>query len=329
MPLTKPRLPVDVLAINAALVAVRQAAQVLCDRASLLLLLCSHAGLGTYTALATRSALPSKVLSARLAQLVADGLLVRMPYALRPLRYAYHLSYMGQDLFDVLALCAAWEEAQPSQVARTNLPVRVQHLGCTQANSATSALAPVLLHCAACNSTVGIRDVLLRVHQKQVTKLGASTATTRRSSMHAAQPHANTGPLAQSLVVLGDKWAIELLVCAFFGVRQFSAFAQHTGIASNILTDRLERLVQVGLLSRASAEHSARTGSYLLTDKGRAFYPVVLAIQRWADAWLAHRIRSPVKLVHSACGKTLMPQLVCMHCAQTIDSRQGHIAFVD
>ena len=133
------------------------------------------------------------------------------------------------------------------------------------------------------------------------------------------------GPLPQGLSVLGDKWSIEVLVCAFFGLRQFGDFGTSLGISTNILTDRLSRLVAEGLLRRSDADEPLRKGLYLLTDKGRDFYAILIAIQNWADQWIDHRVRSPVKLRHTPCQKLLQPVLICMACGQTVTHAQGRI----
>ena len=94
----------DPLAVNAALIAVRQAAEFLCDRATLLVLLHAHSGACRYAEFSEKTGLASRLVSSRLARLTDDGLLVRIPYSRRPLRHAYHLTHMGVALFDVLAL---------------------------------------------------------------------------------------------------------------------------------------------------------------------------------------------------------------------------------
>lgn len=310
---------VDAVAVNAVLIAVRQAAQLLCDRATLLLVLHAHAGANTFSALAERTALPSKVLSARLAQLVESEILVRMPYSRRPLRHAYHLSHMGADLFDVLALCAHWEACWPHPAHVGPAAVQLVHAGCRP------DVAGLQVQCSHCRTLVDPRDVLSHVSQREVEAMPQQATTKRRSAQGAAQPEAASGPLAQSLVALGDKWGIEVLVCAFLRVQRFSDFASHTGIATNILADRLERLTRIGLLARDSEDPTGRRAVYSLTPKGRALYPVLIAIQQWADQWLVDRVLSPVKLRHQPCGHLLSLTLACSQCGQPITKTQGRL----
>jgi DNA-binding HxlR family transcriptional regulator len=317
-------IPSDPVAINSVLIAVRQAAQVLCDRATLLVMLQAHTGASRYAEFSDRTGLASRLVSSRLAQLTEDGLLVRIPYSIRPLRHAYHLTHMGTALFDVLALLATWEQAWPHPDGRSTC-VHIEHMGCTAATARTSTtptptVTTVQLHCAACNAAINPRDIALRVNAKAMTAMPTKSISTRRTSQENAGATSSGAaqPLPQGLAVLGDKWSIEVLVCAFFGVHQFGDFGARIGIATNILTDRLVRLVELGLLKRTAEGDTYRKGLYLLTSKGRHFYGVLVAIQSWADEWIDHRVRSPVRLQHVLCKKTLSTALQCINCTQPL-----------
>ena len=314
----------DPFAIQAVLIAVRQAAQVLCDRATLLVLLHAHTSACKYAEFAERTGLGNRLLSTRLVQLTEAGLLVRIPYSRRPLRHAYHLTHMGVALFDVLALLATWEQAW-SETHSNDVGVRLEHLGCAGPD-AGARNATTRLHCAACGDAVDPRDVALRLSYTEMARMPGKSTATRRSNADAAGPSAQSGlapPLRQCLAVLGDKWSIEVLVCAFFGVHQFGDFSARIGISTNILTDRLNRLQEAGLFRRTVQGDRLRTGLYLLTAKGRDFYGILIAIQSWADDWIDHRVRSPVKLRHTLCQKSLRPRLVCKDCGQPLNHTQG------
>ena len=314
------------IAINAALIAVRQAAQFVCDRATLLLLLQAHGGVTRYADFSLQTGLASRLLSARLAQMTQDGLLVRMPYSRRPLRHAYHLTHMGTALFDVLALLTTWEQTWPD-AATVNRQVQLVHADCqaTGKPQATSVLAKA--HCAACDTPVSAREVTLHVSAKEMARMPDKSTSTRRTSEAAGQRSAsNSALLPQALAVLGDKWSIEVMVAAFFRTRQFGEFGTRLGISSNILTDRLTRLVNLGLLSRGVDDGVARKGAYLLTPKGRDFYAVLIAIESWADAWVDRRVRSPVKLRHIRCRNALQLRLKCGACGQPLNHANARLA---
>ncbi|KDP84896.1 winged helix-turn-helix transcriptional regulator [Cupriavidus basilensis] len=92
-------------------------------------------------------------------------------------------------------------------------------------------------------------------------------------------------PIARSMSVLGERWAILLLREAFYGSTRFDEFQRHLGIAPNILSARLKSLVEHGMLERLPAPDSARH-VYHLTEKSRDFFPAFVALKAWADRWM-------------------------------------------
>jgi DNA-binding HxlR family transcriptional regulator len=90
--------------------------------------------------------------------------------------------------------------------------------------------------------------------------------------------------LAQTLDVIGERWTLLILRDAFFGVRKFSRFQEHLGIARNVLASRLSRLVDEGILEKASRLEGGHP-EYLLTEKGLALQPVLLAMTHWGDEY--------------------------------------------
>jgi DNA-binding HxlR family transcriptional regulator len=93
--------------------------------------------------------------------------------------------------------------------------------------------------------------------------------------------------MARAMEVVGDRWSILILREAYYGVKRFDEFEYYVGIAPNILSTRLKKLVDAGVMTRAPLpEHSGRY-EYLLTEKGRDFFPAYLALKKWGDDWLA------------------------------------------
>jgi DNA-binding HxlR family transcriptional regulator len=109
-------------------------------------------------------------------------------------------------------------------------------------------------------------------------------------------------PVARSMAVLGERWAILVLREAFYGTRHFDAFERHLGIAPNILSARLRSLVEHGLLERVPCSGGGRH-EYRLTAKGRDFFPAYLALKRWSDRWMADPAGPAVVLVDRATGE--------------------------
>lgn len=307
-----PPAAIDPVVVNAVLIAVRQAANLLCDRWTLQLLLAAHAGVTRFADFRERSGAANRLLTHRLDHLVEQEVLVRLAYSRRPLRHGYHLTHMGLALFDVFAAMQRWEQDWPAE-ARTDTGLRLAHTACGDADVQPQ------LGCAACGGTVTARDVDLGLMQKQVGAMPSKATAHRRSA--AATSAAGGGaalPLPQVLNVFGDKWTIEVLMCAFVRVTTFSGFQAHTGMATNIVADRLARLVAAGILQQVPAEAGQRRGSYRLTERGIALFPVLVQIEGWADTWMRDRVRSPMRLVHRACGQPLRLAVACDGCGQPL-----------
>ncbi|MFD6421667.1 winged helix-turn-helix transcriptional regulator [Streptomyces sp. NPDC060198] len=89
-------------------------------------------------------------------------------------------------------------------------------------------------------------------------------------------------PVARALDLVGDKWSLLVVRDAMDGARSFTEFQRRTGIARNILSDRLRKLVDHGLLARTTAP-SGRRQEYVLTDAGRDLFPAVLTLRQWGE----------------------------------------------
>src|SRR6187431_1574694 len=110
-----------------------------------------------------------------------------------------------------------------------------------------------------------------------------------------------TCSIGRAMDILGERWTFLILRESFYGVRRFSDMQRNLGIARNILSNRLQTLVNAGILERRRYEDR-------LTATGRDLYPAVIAIMRWGDEHLNHS-SPPVELVHS-CGEVADPVLV-------------------
>lgn len=124
--------------------------------------------------------------------------------------------------------------------------------------------------------------------------------------------------VARTLDVVGDKWSLLILRDAFYGVRRFEDFARDLGVARNVLTDRLGRLVDAGVLERRQYEERPPRSEYRLTAKGRDLLPVILTMMHWGDTWQAERDGGPVDLIHDGCGSTTHAVAVCATCEETL-----------
>jgi len=92
-------------------------------------------------------------------------------------------------------------------------------------------------------------------------------------------------PLSAALEIMGERWSFLILRGAFHGLRHFEEFQATLGIARNILSNRLTKLVETGILSRHPHPEDRRKISYELTDKGQALLPVLVALWQWGERW--------------------------------------------
>lgn len=126
-------------------------------------------------------------------------------------------------------------------------------------------------------------------------------------------------PIARAADLIGDWWTPVLLRNACFGMRRFEDFQRTLGIPRAILTQRLERLVAEGLLTREPYQQRPLRHEYRLTDKGRAFSDVLATMWRWGEDWLWPDGEPPIALVHRDTGRRIRPVVVDEQTGERID----------
>jgi DNA-binding HxlR family transcriptional regulator len=126
--------------------------------------------------------------------------------------------------------------------------------------------------------------------------------------------------VAQCLEVVGEWWSMLIIRDTFLGVTRFDDFQRRLGISRNILNDRLNTLVDAGVLTRVPySEHPPRH-DYRLTDKGRDLWPVITAMRQWGDRYAAPD-GPPMRVTHRACGAVTEAVLVCASCGEALGPR--------
>ena len=126
-------------------------------------------------------------------------------------------------------------------------------------------------------------------------------------------------PIARSLERVGEWWSILILRDAFAGMTRFDAFQKSLGIAPNMLTRRLTALVEAGLLMRRRYNEHPPRDEYLLTERGRDFRPVLLAMMAWGNRHFAPE-GATVLIVDAATGAVADPVLVDRATGRPVDS---------
>lgn len=113
--------------------------------------------------------------------------------------------------------------------------------------------------------------------------------------------------IARALEEVGEWWSLLIVRECTQGATRFDEFQSELGIARNILTARLTRLTELGILERFALEDRANTDGYRLTKKGEELYPVLVALWQWGDRWLASCGKPPTALVEDATGAPIEP----------------------
>ena len=130
--------------------------------------------------------------------------------------------------------------------------------------------------------------------------------------------------IAKTLDVVGEWWTLLILRDALRGTRRFDDFQASLGVARSVLTARLRKLTDEGILERHRySEHPPRY-EYLLTDKGRSLFGVIAALMQWGDTWAQGSAGPPVVLVHDTCGQVTQPVLTCPHCRGEVRPGNTH-----
>lgn len=129
--------------------------------------------------------------------------------------------------------------------------------------------------------------------------------------------------LPAALEAMGERWAFMILRASFNGLHHFEEFLDELGIARNILSNRLTKLVQAGILKRAPCADDRRKIEYRLTDKGMDLLPVMIGLRQWGERWgtgvpsnpvlCDERDRKPIAdvTIHAHDGRKLGPADLC------------------
>jgi DNA-binding HxlR family transcriptional regulator len=112
-----------------------------------------------------------------------------------------------------------------------------------------------------------------------------------------------------ALEAVGERWSFLILRGAFNGLQHFEEFQSTLGIARNILSNRLVRLVEHGILHREPDPADRRRVAYKLTEKGRGLFPVLIALRQWGERWVSCTPSNPV-LVDRVTRSPIAPLVV-------------------
>ena len=126
--------------------------------------------------------------------------------------------------------------------------------------------------------------------------------------------------VAGTLELVGERWTLLVIRDAFMGVRRFEDFQRRSGVARNVLSARLNLLVEEGIFRREPYQEHPVRHEYRLTQKGRDLWPVMVALLQWGDRYI-YPGRAPVLLTHKGCGGAVDDHRICETCGAKLGPR--------
>lgn len=112
-------------------------------------------------------------------------------------------------------------------------------------------------------------------------------------------------PVARCVDVVGDRWSLLIVRDAFDGVRRFGDLQRSLGVARNILSARLRKLVDAGILETQAASDGTAYQEYVLTAKGESLFPIVVALRQWGEQHLFKGGERHSMLIDKRTGKSI------------------------
>lgn len=123
--------------------------------------------------------------------------------------------------------------------------------------------------------------------------------------------------LARALGTIGEWWSLLIIRDLFYGVDSFDQLCRDLGIARNILTNRLAKLLKKGVIEKRLREDGTRRHKYGLTPKGKELFPIIMTLVAWGDRWEAPD-GPPVLLRHKKDGHNARPIVICGQCGEAL-----------
>lgn len=281
--------------------SVHRVLEIVGDRWVVVILQQCFLGIHGFEEFQRRLGIPRSTLSARLSMLVDQNVLSRVPSSSPNQRLDYLLTGKGRDLFYTALMALAWQQ---QWVPRFSEPA-VRHLDCGH------PMTPVMI-CNHCKKAVDAREVTF--HDGPGASLITRSKRRRRRTTSTTSANQALAVSGQLLDLIGDRWTPQVVALGFFGIRRFDDMQKTLKLASNILTDRLKCVVDMGIFRQKQYQSRPPRKEYKLTEKGLSLYPMLMAMTQWGDRWCAGPEGPPLLFRHKACGHPLDPEVVCDQC---------------
>jgi DNA-binding HxlR family transcriptional regulator len=133
--------------------------------------------------------------------------------------------------------------------------------------------------------------------------------------------------IARSLELIGERWTLLIVRDIFRGARRFDDLQKGLGIARNVLANRLDRLVEEGILERRRYQEHPPRHEYFLTEKGIDLWPVLVSLIKWGDKYEPQQFDGlpPVIIRHKECGGEIDDHFTCVGCGERVWARDAYV----
>jgi DNA-binding HxlR family transcriptional regulator len=130
--------------------------------------------------------------------------------------------------------------------------------------------------------------------------------------------------IARSLELVGERWSLLVVREIFHGRRKFSEMQRSLGVARNVLTSRLQNMVDEGILERRPYSERPERYEYFLTEKGLDLWPVMISLMHWGDKHEPMADGPPSIVVHKGeCGGEIDDRRICTKCGKALTVREA------
>lgn len=252
--------------------------------------------------------IPRGTLTDRLRRLTREDILKEVSYSETSSRIEYKLTRAGLDIYPIFISLMQFGDRWLSDVKGP--PLQLIHGEC-------NCVCRPVVSCSHCGERVTARAVAYR----DGPGAGESVASPARRSRRTSDDFMRGRPssVSKALQVIGDRWSFLVIREAFFGARRFDQLQSGLNIASNILTDRLARLVEAGVFRKRKYQSLPDRFEYRLTPMGMDLYGPLIMMMAWGDRWRSDG-KPPLLLRHLDCGHDFTPVLLCNRCGRPIQA---------
>jgi DNA-binding HxlR family transcriptional regulator len=254
--------------------------------------------------------LPRATLTVRLKRLTDQGIFSQVRYSPTSSRVEYRLTKAGLDLYP--SFMALMQFGDRWLRGAKGPPLRLIHAACGDE-------CRPLVACSACLERVTAMQATYRDGPGAGYTSTLPIRRARRSSDPAQFLRGRPSSVSNALQVIGDRWSFLIIREAFLGARRFDKLQSELKIASNILTDRLTRLVARGIFERRKYQDQPERFEYRLTEMGKDLFGALIIMMAWGDRWMA-RGGPPIILTHRDCSKDFTPVVICDRCRTAIEA---------